>query len=219
MKNKFKFTSTTLSIFISIIALMISILSYQTSKQSYEYGISKDVMIHTPAIKENVDSLNISFALNNEHSELQEVNITFPNDISDYPLLINTKPIEISKSYLEMLAKNYLNKFVVVKDSIAIVGTFSIPVMIDYSAVVYGFPQQLRENRLLVFNLYFYNNVRNVTFSNSFLSRRSRYPLKSHTFYTGIFSSCLEDKIRKKDQKDVQELLKIQLEEIVKDFK
>lgn len=218
MKNEFKFISTVLPIIISIIALVVSFLSYQTSKRSYEYGINKDMMIYTPAIKENVDSLNISFALNNENSELQGVNITFPNDISDSPLLINTKPIEFSRSYLEMLAKNHLNKFVKVRDSAIIVGTFAIPVMIDYAAIVYGFPQQLRENRFLVFNLHLYDNVRNVTFSNSFLNGRCGNPLKSHTFYTGIFSSSLDEKIKNQDQKDVQELLKNQLEEITRNF-
>ena len=213
MKNEFKFISTVLPIIISIIALVVSFLSYQTSKQSYEYGISKDMMIYTPAIKENVDSLNISFALNNENSELQGVNITFPNEVSG-----NTKPIEISRGYLEMLAKNHLNKFVEARDSTIIVGTFAIPVMIDYAAIVYGFPQQLRENRLLVFNLHLYDDVRNVTFSNSFLNGRCGYPLKNHTFYTGIFSSSLDEKIKNQDQKDVQELLKSQLEEITRNF-
>lgn len=219
MKRAFKFISIVLPIIISIIALVVSFLSYQTSKQSYEYGISKDMMIYTPAIKENVDSLNISFALNNENSELQGVSITFPNDILDKQLLINTKPIEISRSYLEMLAKNHLNKFVEVRDSTIIVGTFAIPVMIDYAAIVYGFPQQLRENRLLVFNLHLYDDVRNVTFSNSFLNGRCGYPLRSHTFYTGIFSSSLDEKIKNQDKKDVQELLRSQLEKITRNFK
>lgn len=218
MKRAFKFISIVLPIIISIIALVVSILSYQTSKQSYEYGISKDMMIYTPAIKENVDSLNISFALNNENSELQGVSITFPNDILDKQLLINTKPVEISRSYLEMLAKNHLNKFVEVRDSTIIAGIFAIPVIIDYAAIVYGFPQQLRENRLLVFNLHLYDDVRNVTFSNSFLNGRCGYPLRSHTFYTGIFSSSLDEKIKNQDQKDVQELLRSQLEKITKNF-
>ncbi|MCE8921501.1 hypothetical protein [Bacteroides ovatus] len=219
MKKVFKFISVVLPIIVSIIALVVSFLSYQTSKQSYEYGIHKDMMVHTPAIKENIDSLSISFSLNNENSELQGISITFPDNISSTPLLINTKPVRINKYYLEMLAKNYLSEFIEAKDSTVSVGTFAIPVMIDYSAIVYGFPQELRESRLLVFNLYFDDNVKNVTFSNSFLNGRCGYPLRNHTFYTWIFSSSLDEKIKNQDQKDVQELLKSQLEKIKQNSK
>lgn len=40
----------------------------------------------------------------------------------------------------------------------------------------------------------------------------------NHTFYTGIFSSSLDEKIKNQDQKDVQELLRSQLEKITKNF-
>jgi hypothetical protein len=207
-----------LPIIISIIALVISFLSYQTSKQSYDYGVNKDMMIYTPAIKENVDSLNILFFLNNENSELQGISITFPNDITDSPLLLNSKPVELSTFYLETMARNYLSKFVKVRDSTELFGTFAIPVMMDYSAIVYGFPQQLRENRLLVFNFNLYDDITNVTFTNSFLKGRCGYPLKMHYFYTGPFSSPLRSKIKSQDQKDVQELLMNQLEELRNSF-
>lgn len=46
-----------------------------------------------------------------------------------------------------------------------------------------------------------------------------RIPLKKHTFYTGIFSSPLEEKIKKQDQIDIQELLRGQLDEITNNFK
>ena len=89
---------------------------------------------------------------------------------------------------------------------------FSIPVMIDYSSVVYGFPQSLRENRLLMFNV-FCGDLLKVTYSNSYLINRCTFPLKQHYFYTGLFASSLEGKVRKQDEEDVQELLKEQLEQ------
>ena len=51
------------------------------------------------------------------------------------------------------------------------------------------------------------------------LISRCGYPLKNHTFYTGVFSSPLEEKIKKQDQIDIQELLKGQLDEITHNFK
>ena len=214
MKKILKFIMAVLPIIISVIALIISYLSYYTSKQSFEYGISKDMIIHTPAIKEKIDSLELSFNLNNDNSELQGICITLPNSIQEKPIFVNTKPIN-----LEQLAKNYLYEFVEAKDSVVIVGTFAIPIIIDYSAIVYGFPQTLRENRLLVFNLHFCDNIFDLSFSNTYLISRCGYPLKNHTFYTGVFSSPLEEKIKKQDQIDIQELLKGQLDEITHNFK
>lgn len=219
MKKILKFIMAVLPIIISVIALIISYLSYYTSKQSFEYGISKDMIIHTPAIKEKIDSLELSFNLNNDNSELQGICITLPNSIQEKPIFVNTKPINLSKHYLEQFAKNYLYEFVEAKDSVVIVGTFAIPIIIDYSAIVYGFPQTLRENRLLVFNLHFCDNILDLSFSNTYLISRCGYPLKNHTFYTGVFSSPLEEKIKKQDQIDIQELLKGQLDEITHNFK
>lgn len=70
MRKIIKLITSVLPIIISIIALFVSYLSYNTSKQSLEYEINKDMMINTPAIEENIDSLELSFSLNNDNSEI-----------------------------------------------------------------------------------------------------------------------------------------------------
>lgn len=196
MKKILKFIMAVLPIIISVIALIISYLSYYTSKQSFEYGISKDMIIHTPAIKEKIDSLELSFNLNNDNSELQGICITLPNSIQEKPIFVNTKPINLSKHYLEQLAKNYLYEFVEAKDSVVIVGTFAIPIIIDYSAIAYGFPQTLRENRLLVFNLHFCDNILDLSFSNTYLISRCGYPLKIILFIQVFFLLLWKKKLK-----------------------
>lgn len=109
-------------------------------------------MVHTPAIKENIDSLELSFNLNNDNYEIQSMCITFPCSILEKPILVNTKPIKVNNNYLELLAENYLCEFLENRDSVVVLGTFAIPAIIDYSAIVYGFPQSLRENRFFIFN-------------------------------------------------------------------
>ena len=49
------------------------------------------MIIHTPAIKEKIDSLELSFNLNNDNSELQGICITLPNSIQEKPIFVNTK--------------------------------------------------------------------------------------------------------------------------------
>lgn len=219
MRKIIKLITSVLPIIISIIALFVSYLSYNTSKQSLEYEINKDMMIHTPAIEENIDSLELSFSLNNDNSEIQSMRITFPCSILEEPILVNTKPIKVSKHYLEQLAENYLCKFLETKDSVVTLGTFAIPIIIDYSAIVYGFPQSLRENRFFIFHFYSYDNAIKLGFSNTYLINIYGYPIKKHTFYTGPFSSPLEEKIKIQDQIDIQELLRGQLNEITKNLK
>ena len=209
--------STWLPITISLIALIISIFSYILSEKVYEYEISRDMLIYTPSIREYVDSTDISFTLNTDNAELQSLTIVFPNEITTYSILINTKPIKLSKARMEVLVEQIINKYIEPKDSIMSVGTFSIPVMIDYSTIVYGFPQFLRENRLLIFNV-FCDDYLKVSYSNSYLIDRCEFPLKQHYFYTGPFSDPLEDKIRKQDEDDVQELLKEQLIQSLQNF-
>lgn len=204
--------STWLPIIISLIALIISIFSYRLSEKVYEYEKNRDMLIYTPAIKEIVDSVDIFFTLNANNAELQGITIVFPYEIINNSVSINTKPIKLSKVSMEILAEQIVSKYINPKDSIESFGIFSIPVMIDYSSVVYGFPQSLRENRLLMFNV-FCDDFIKVTYSNSYLINRCTFPLKQHYFYTGLFASSLEDKVRKQDEEDVQELLKEQLEQ------
>ena len=119
---------------------------------------------------------------------------------------------------MEILVEQFISKYIQPKKSIESVGTISIPVMIDYSSIVYGFSQSLRENRLLIFNV-FCDDYMKVTYSNSYLIDRCRFPLKQHYFYTGPFSIPLEGKIRKQDMEDVQEFLKEQLEQCLQSLK
>ena len=189
---------------ISIIALIVSCRSYRLSENIYEYEQSRDQLIYTPAIKEVTDSADILFMLNSENSELQGINITFPSSIRETSISINTKPIRLSKIAVEILAEKIVSSFIVPKDSVVSVGNFFIPVMIDYSAIVYGFPQTLRENRLLIFDVYCDDYLK-MTYSNSF-----------HTFYTGPFASSLENRIKERDSEDVQILLSEQLSESIK---
>lgn len=200
---------------ISIIALIVSCRSYRLSENNYEYEQSRDQLIYTPAIKEVTDSADILFMLNSENSELQGINITFPSSIRETSISINTKPIRLSKIAVEILAEKIVSSFIVPKDSVVSVGNFFIPVMIDYSAIVYGFPQTLRENRLLIFDVYCDDYLK-MTYSNSFLVNRYSFPLKVHTFYTGPFASSLENRIKERDSEDVQILLSEQLSESIK---
>jgi hypothetical protein len=206
-----------ITIIISIIALVISYLSWSVSKQSLDYEISKDSVINTPAIKEIIDSTKITYKLNNT-SELQNLNIIFPKSISDENININTKPLELYKNPIESLAKIYLRNKLSLKDSTAIVGTFSIPVMMRYSVIVYGQPHILRENRLLVFKIHYYDDIESVEYSNSFLINRAGYPLLRHYYFTGPFAEPLDKKIQNQDLIDVQELLENQLKDIAENL-
>ncbi|MFH7002158.1 hypothetical protein [Flavobacterium bizetiae] len=206
-----------ITIIISIVALVISYLSWSVSKQSLDYEIGKDSAINTPAIKEIIDSTKITYKLNNA-SELQNLNVTFPKSISDENININTKPIELYKNPIESLAKIYLRNKLSLKDSTSIVGTFSIPVMMSYSVIVYGQPHILRENRLLVFKINYYDNVENVEYSNSFLIKRAGYPLLRHYYFTGPFTEPLGKKVQNQDLIDVQELLESQLKDIAENL-
>lgn len=101
------------------------------------------MLIYTPAIKEFVDSVDIFFTLNADNAELQGLTIVFPHEITNNSISINTKPIKLSKVSMELLAEQIVSKYIKPKDSIESFGIFSIPVMIDYSSVVYGFLQSL----------------------------------------------------------------------------
>lgn len=204
-----------LPIIMSLVALLLSYFSFSLSQSVFEYEKNRDSFYNTPALKEIVDSTDISFTLNTDESELQYIEIAFPNRITEETILIKTKPISIGKIALEIYAQKILDKLITPKDSAVIVGTFSIPVMIDYSVVVHGFPYSLRENRFLIYNLYCDNYVE-VKYSNSVLINRCGKPLKSHYFYTGPFSSPLEEKVERYDKNDVQELLNNQFEVLMR---
>lgn len=214
MKNVYTLLKKGGSIILSIIALIVSCRSYKLSEKTADYERSRDMLIYTPALKENIDSTDIEFTLNVENAELQGINITFPNNIRETPIVINTKPVKLSKISVEVLAEEVVRNFIMPKDLFVSVSTFSIPVMIDYSAIVYGFPQTLRENRYLIFDVYCDDYLK-IDYSNSFLISKCGFPLKSYRFYTAPFASSLEDRIKARDREDVLMLLKEQLNESI----
>jgi hypothetical protein len=128
-------------------------LSFQTSKDALQYQSNKDSFQNTPAITEKLDSTYVNFGLNNE-SELQLINIIFPSKLEQNDLIVNTKPIRVRKDILHQIAEKYLQENITKKDSVIYVGTFSIPVMINYSAIVFGQQSRLRENRFLIYDFY-----------------------------------------------------------------
>lgn len=189
-------------------------MSYTVSRKTFEYEKDRDMLINTPAIKEDINDDQILFLLNGENAELQSMNIIFPAEIENEIFHLNTKPIKLSKKALEIRVQGLAEKLFIPQDSIVTMGTLSIPVVIDYSAIVFGLPQSLRENRLFIFNIHC-NEYVNVSYSNSYLINRCSFPLKSHYFYTGLFSKPLNESIVRQDQEDIQSLLKEQLNEVI----
>ena len=214
MRKMFKSWQTWLPIVLSAVAILISYWSYSVSQKALEYEKYRDAVMNTPAIKECIDSSDVLFSLIGENSELQCMNIIFPSEIENEILNLNTKPIKLSKKALEIRAQGLAEKLFIPKDSIVTMGTLSIPVVIDYSAIVFGLPQSLRENRLFIFNIHC-NEYVNVSYSNSYLINRCSFPLKSRYFYTGLFSKPLNESVVRRDQEDIQSLLKEQLNEVI----
>lgn len=208
-----------ISAVLSFVAICISIRSCKISQQNLQYNINRNTMIDTPALKEVVDSTSIAFSLNGDNAILQGLCVYFPSEVEKSPYAINFKPFCIHKNYLERMVENYLYKFVKSQDSLIIVGTWALPVMIDYSAIVYGFPYELRENRTFVFTFVIDSDLIKVNFSNTCLVQRCSYPLKKHWFYYGPFSSSLVDKVNNQDKYDIQEMLQRQLEFADKDLR
>lgn len=148
--------------------------------------------------------------MNNDDAELQSLSMTFPSLIDKDNIIISDRNINISKSLLENKVRSYMsNRIFNIKDSTYIVGKICIPVMFDYSAIVYGFPQNLREMRLLIFELLHHEDKMDLTYSHSFLVKRYGYPIKKQIY---IFSLASPTKVFEQDKKDVLQLLDNQLE-------
>ncbi|ATA90824.1 hypothetical protein CGC56_00710 [Capnocytophaga canimorsus] len=213
MKKKQEKIFNILTIAISIIALFFSYFSYQLSIQSFEYEKIRDTFIYTPTIIEKVDSVFVQFKSSSENSELQSLSITFPSEINTQKIRMIKKPIQISNYTLEGIAEKYIEDKLRLKrkDSVEMVGNINIPVVFDYSCVVFGSSQYLRESRMLIFDIHYYENTKSIKFNSSFLIDRLGYPLKKRTFYTGPFSKPLDIKIAIQDSIDLQELLRNQL--------
>lgn len=71
-----------LPIIISTIALVLSFFSFSLSQSVFEYEKNRDSFYNTPALKEIVDSTDVSFTLNTDESELQYIEIVFPSRIT-----------------------------------------------------------------------------------------------------------------------------------------
>ena len=206
------------TLIVSIIALVVSYLSFQTSQNALEYQSNKDSFQNTPALSELIDSTYVNFSLNND-SELQFLNIVFPSQMKEKDFVLNTKPLRIKKDILNQITENYLEENITRKDSVAYVGIFSIPVMINYSAIVFGQQNRLRENRFLVYEFDGTKEKFKAEFKNSFLVSRYGYPIKGHYFWNNPFKDNQEEKIEKQDQKDIEELLNIQFQSMVDNLK
>lgn len=207
-----------ISITISVIAVFIAYLSFETSKIALEYQISKDSIESTPSLTETKDSLKIEYGLSN-NSELQILQIIFQHKVHS-PIKIITKPVQIRKSIIEEIANDYLISQVSIKDSVRKEGTLSLPVMIEYSAIINGSSQEYRENRFLLFNFYQTDGKDfNIEYSNSFLNSRFGFPIKGHYFWKMPFTKLSQERISNQDSIDVQELLSNQLEFLNKDLK
>lgn len=200
-----------LSLTLSVIALFFSYLSYSTSRDSLEYEIEKDSWMSTPTIVDVPDSISINFKLDNPASELQAFEIIFPPSITTERLASRVKPMRVSRYRLEHIAEDHILRRVQPKDSTINVGSFSIPVIINYSAVVFGTSQPLRENRLLVFELVLSKDFKKISYTNSFLVARSGYPIKGQTHIKWPWADVGAEEIAKQDSLDVVEYLESQL--------
>ena len=190
------------------------------AKEGLEYQKVSDSFFNTPAISEKIiDSTKIQFSLNNQ-MELQLLNITFPTDLNQSDILLNTKPLELNIDLLENIAESYFYKLIISEENIIKIGDVAIPVMLDYSVVGFGVAQNLRENRLLVFQLFHDGNTLNVSFKNTLLNSRYGYPIKRQIhFYNPFCGITREERIAKRDRLDVEELLNKQLRLIEENIK
>lgn len=202
-----------LGIFISIFALVFSYLSWDISKQSYNYNLEKDSLINIPEIRQSVDSTKIYFSLNNS-AEMQNLKIVFPKTVTNEVVIIKSEPFELNKISIEKLAKKYIGRKLKIDDATEIEGTSSIPVMMNYSAIVYGEQYVLRENRLLMFHFHYHDTILDVRYVDSYEGNRCKYPLRQHYFFRIPFSESLDERIEKQDSIDVQENLEKQLKNV-----
>jgi len=201
-----------ITIIISILALLVSYGSYRISKQGIDYKIESDSFFNTPAINEKiVDSTIIQFSLNNQ-MQLQMLNITFPARLNKHDILLNTKPLELNIEVLEAIAELHFSKLIKGDENSVKVGEIAVPVMIDYSVIAFGGAQNLRENRLLIYELYHDGRNLNLKFKNTFLNSRYGFPIKNQfRFYNPFSGTSKEERIRKQDECDIEELLNNQL--------
>ena len=173
--NFSRFIKTYLPTVISLAALVVSILAYHTANTTLKYNISKDRLWDTPALVDISDSTEIKFKTNKDIAQLQSISIIFPDEVSNRNFEAFSKPLSFPKENLELLVKNYLSDVIPAKDSIICVGTFSLPVMIDYNAIVGSENCFLRENRFLIFDVFKSNEENSVKYNSSVLISRPSF--------------------------------------------
>jgi len=207
----FKNITSLISLLISIVALAFSYFSYDIAKMSYDFHVHFSSLQNTPSIVEEIDSTTVTFSATKD-AELQGIELIFPSKLKRQSLVVNTKPIRIRKETLENIAFDYLNENYQLKDSFVAVGVFRIPVMLNYSAISLSQPQLLRENRFLLFEFVWGNDIPHIKFTNTFLNERCGFPLKGHMFLKLPFADVPVERIARQDSMDVQELLDAQLQ-------
>ncbi len=195
-----------IAVIISVAALFVSVFSYKVMKSGLEYQVSKDSFEYTPALREVKDTSDIVFSLNN-NAVLQSMKFTFPPKLQIEEYIDIIKPISINIEYLCSSLENYIRNNFSFENDKYYIGTVSVPVLIDYSAIVYGDAQDLREYRLLIFQLIKTEEDIICEYKNSFLMKRYGFPLKGHYFFKLPFSDIPIEKIVKQDRIDILELL------------
>lgn len=208
-----------LTLLISLFAIILSYWSYQISKQSFEYEEEKNSLEITPALTESVDSVYINFGLNNEKSQLQALQINFPDRYNNKLIKVTTKPYKILRFQIENMAQRFLEKELEVNDTLIAFGEFALPVIIDYNAIVFGQSYDLRENRMLLFKFTLSEKIAEVSFTNSFLTYRCGFPIKRQFHWKLPWKELEKEKIIKQDKIDVEQTLNEQFLEVMKTVK
>lgn len=198
---------------------VVSYWSYRAARQSLEFEEEKSSFEATPALTESLDSVYVHFSSNNENSELQFLQINFPDSFSDRLITLNTKPLKVNKFELELLAINYLKHKIAVNDSTSMAGQMALPVLMDYNVVVYRRSFNLRENRLLLYTFVLSNDYSKVTFTNSFLTKRFGFPIKKQFHWKIPFTDLEGDRIVAQDKIDVENLLNAQFYQLEESLK
>ena len=208
--NLNKNTNTILTLVFSILALIISIRSCDISKDTLNYTKTIEAFKLTPGLLVECDTIDVKFDLTNQ-AVLQGLRIVFPDKVTSNFLDLKTKPYNISQYILSSKVKDYIESKIQISDSIAVIGNINIPVIVNYSAMVNGSSQYLRENRVLIFDVHFEKNLSKITLNSSYLISKVGYPIKEVSYWYNPFGKSKEEKVLEQDNLDVKNLLDEQL--------
>jgi hypothetical protein len=198
---------------ITVSAFMLSYFSWNISKQTSDFIEKRHLPINPPELFEDINSNKIIFHSTND-AKIKNISIVFPSSITNKTVSSKLFSLALNKTTIEALAKKHIIKNLKTEGAKEIQGTRSIPVMINYEAIVNGQKYSLRENKLLMFHYHYHDNKIDVNYSNSIISNRCYYPLKLNHFFIGPFSNSIEYKIKKQDSIDVQWFLEEQLRNV-----